>query len=57
MNLARAGAQAVTLNTPESNAASQALYAGLGFRVLAERPRLLRKTLTPREEPRRGEPP
>lgn len=47
--LAQGGATTVTLNTPQRNAAAQALYAALGFRALPERPRVFWRALATAE--------
>lgn len=49
LRLAQGGAATATLNTPQSNAAAQRLYAALGFRPLLERPRVLMRALAAAE--------
>jgi ribosomal protein S18 acetylase RimI-like enzyme len=44
--LHRAGSRSFTLNTQQTNLDSQAFYARLGFRVLAERPDVMRKRIS-----------
>lgn len=41
-----AGGQSFTLNTQQTNLGSQAFYARLGFRLLADQPEVLRKRLS-----------